>query len=452
MIQVGIVDLTAEYRKRLAMRVEGWIHAEESNAFVPRLSCKSLAVEEVRFNPELDLCVVGPEILATDVAHIAGVKRSLPGVPLICVTDSRTQSLAVVEQLGRLGADDVLGENSNSSEFIRRIVLLTQRKRQDHGGKSVLVESAKGGAGVTSLVAGIGEAVVNHNLRACLVDLDLETQDLTRYLLAKPYINEALGLLLSQHRLPTSEIIKDCITQVWDDSEKLMCVAPPSTVSEQSYSNPSTIRSLLASKEALEGISDILIFDAAHSPESWRRALYQSVDLIVYVVGNDPGALHGAVQRLSIIRSLSGPKTKLILVENHLHQHGLSSRETRGWLEEAVGGDEVRWNPQTILFERSIFQWPGSGRTPFSKSKKFASSIEPILTALGVSASQPKSLNRREILPYLMEPLAQIALRLRSRRDSAEVQATSKQTLPQLDFQPSNEDGALVSPPSFSKT
>ena len=91
MIELGIVDLSASARRHLASLVERWAWVSpESRVSTPRVSLHLLSPEEVRFHGALDVCVVGPELIACDAAYITTLRQELSDKLILCVVDSRT--------------------------------------------------------------------------------------------------------------------------------------------------------------------------------------------------------------------------------------------------------------------------------------------------------------------------------------------------------------------------
>ena len=141
MIELGIVDLSADGRRRLSSLIERWSwKAPDSRVSVPRLSQHLLSPEEVRFHGSLDVIVVGPELVGCDAAFVNNLRQQIPDKILLCVLDSRTYSFGLVEQLGRLGVDDVLVDTATSDEFFRRILLLQRRVQNKKRGRLAVVD------------------------------------------------------------------------------------------------------------------------------------------------------------------------------------------------------------------------------------------------------------------------------------------------------------------------
>ena len=229
MIEVGVVDLSAEGRRKLAALVErwAWVNPDSKNLSLPRLSTRLLSPEEVRFHGSLDVCLIGPELVACDAAYVATLRKQLSKQILICVLDSRSYSFGMVEQLGRLEVDDILMDTASSDEFFRRLVLLTRRVARRKEGKLVVVDSARGGVGCTFVAAGLAESHFIQGRSVCVVDGDVVSQDLTRFLQSKPFVNEPLKILLDQQRVQTLETVRECVFQVWADEARFVCMPPP---------------------------------------------------------------------------------------------------------------------------------------------------------------------------------------------------------------------------------
>ena len=71
MIELGLVDLSADGRRRLSTLVEKWSWAPpDARVSVPRLSLHLLSPEEVRFHGNLDVCIIGPDDLSSPFDEI----------------------------------------------------------------------------------------------------------------------------------------------------------------------------------------------------------------------------------------------------------------------------------------------------------------------------------------------------------------------------------------------
>lgn len=363
MIEVGVVDLSAESRRRLGALIEKWSWSNPDSAAVvfPQLSVHLLSPEEIRFHGGIEVCFIGPELINCDAAYIATLRKALPTQILICVLDSRTYSFGMIEQLGRLEVDDVLVDTASSDEFFRRLLLLTRKVSQKKSGQVVVVDAVKGGVGATFIAAGLAESFFNDGKRVCFVDTDVVTQDATRFLGCRPFINEPLKILLDQQRVVTSETVKECVFQVWDE-EKSFCCMPPAAASDQGlFSSPVVIRSMLSILDTLRGLFDVVVIDASPLTISARQTLAQVANRICLVVDRDPAGAYAQRYALGMLAGCCRSDTIIQVVINDTKRGGLSTRTLQD--DVLIAGDRdlsITVMPHVVRAGR----WACSGATP----------------------------------------------------------------------------------------
>lgn len=363
MIEVGIVDLSAESRRRLGALVEKWAWAgsDARSATFPQLSTHLLSPEEVRFHGAIELCIVGPELLNSDAAYITTLRRALPDQIVICVLDSRSYSFGMIEQLGRLGVDDVLTDTASSDEFFRRLLLLTRKVAQKKSGEVVLVDAIKGGAGATFIAAGLAESFLNQGKRVCVVDTDVVTQDLTRYLGNRPFVNEPLKILLDQQRVVTSETVKECVFQVWEDEARFFCMPPAAACDQGVFASPHGMRTFLAILDTLKGQFDAVILDGSSLVASARQTLAQIAQHIYLVVDRDPAAAYANRHALTVITGCCRLSTSLTAVVNDTKRGGLPLHTLR---DEVLVAGERDVRIVEVPHVARAGRWACTGATP----------------------------------------------------------------------------------------
>ena len=353
MIELGIVDLSASGRRRLSALIERWSWAPpDGRVSLPRLSLHLLSPEEVRFHGSVDVCVVGPEIVGSDAAFINNLRQHLPDKIILCVLDSRAYSFGLVEQLGRLGVDDVLIDSATSDEFFRRILLLQRRVQSKKKGRLVIVDSARGGVGRTFAA---GES-------ACLVDCDVISQDLSRFLQVRPYVNEPLRLLIDQQRVVTTETVSECTRAVWLKEPRLVCVAPPAGGDEALFSGQHAQRGLVAVLDVLLIKYDRVIVDTSGLLSSARNALFQVCDELFFVANRDASAAYANRQALSLIAGFLRPAAKLTTI---LNDNGVGGVSISLLKDEVVVVAGRQMSYITIPRVPQAATWVCSGHTPY---------------------------------------------------------------------------------------
>lgn len=380
MIELGIVDLSASARRQLAALVERWAWVSpDARISAPRISIRLLSPEEVRFNGGLDVCVVGPELLACDVAYLTTLRRELAEKLILCVLDARTQSLGVVEQLGRLGVDDVLLESAGPDEFVRRLVLLQRRMRNKQRGRIVVVDSARGGVGATFVAAGVAEAVLSAGSSVCVVDCDTSSHDLARFLRVKPYVSEPLRLLIEQQRLVTAETVGECLHSVWSDEARMVCMPPPAGCDDAQLASPAAARSLVAVLETLAVLHDRVVVDASALSSGAKHATYGVADELLFVANGDPSGAFANKQALSLISGMVRADAGLTIVLNENSRVSAPASLLRREVL-AVSGREARF--VRLAHSARAARWACSGHTPYRfLRRQFAAFVQPSSTA-----------------------------------------------------------------------
>jgi MinD-like ATPase involved in chromosome partitioning or flagellar assembly len=363
MIELGILDLSAEGRRRLAALIERWSWTPlDARATPPKVSLTLLAPEEVRFHGSIDVCVVGPEIIGCDAAFVRSLRQQLPGKLIFCVLDAKTYSLGLVEQLGRLGVDDVLIDGASSDEFFRRLVLLQRRLQEKRRGRLVAVSSARGGVGVTFVAAAVSEAWLARKNRVCVVDCDITSQDLTRFLEVRPCVSEPLRLLLDQNRVATSEAVGECAVQVWSDEERFACVPPPAGGDDTLLGATRFSRAFIDVLETLVSQFDVVVVDSGGLPSTTLVALYQVCDEVIYVANRDPGGSIAHRQALLLVAGYARLDSRITTVinDNSVLAAAVQTLKT----EALVMPDRA---VREVVLPRSVkaASWPCSGGTPY---------------------------------------------------------------------------------------
>lgn len=369
MIELGIIDLSADGRRRIASLIETWAWVSpDSHASIPRVSLTLLSLEEIRFNGSLDVCVIGPELIGCDAAFIHTVRQQLPGKLIICVLTQQIYSFGLVEQLGRLGVDDVILDTASADEFFRRLVLLQRRLDQKTKGKLIVVGSSRGGVGCTFMAASIGEGYLASGKRVCVVDCDVISQDLTRFLQARPFVSEPLRLLLDQQRTVTSETVAECCVPVWSDEPNFVCVPPAAGQDETIFATSKAARGFVAVLEVLQTLHDVVVVDTASLPAMTSHALYQSCDEAVFVANRDPGGAFAHRQSLLWLSGCVRPEARVSVVinDNSVATASLSVLRADTF---SVPGRDVR----EVVIPRApkASRWPCGGCTPYQFLGRF---------------------------------------------------------------------------------
>ena len=385
MLKLVIVDSTAESRSSLVNTINGFLQGASSDlAYLPQLGVQPLTPQELKFHSTPDICIVGPEIATSELDRLGSIRKLLPECPILVALQSEDHDLALIENLARMGADDFMELDLSAGEFFRKLVMLVRRQRTHKAGKLVVVESGKGGLGVTTLCAALGESLALHKQRIVLVDLDFETQDLARFLQTRPFVNENLQLLFDEKRPVTEEFVQQCIVPVWEESDGLFCMAPCHDTEALFDGRSSYARVLISILEVLDSSYDYIIVDVGSARGSMSKTLHRVADHVLFVLNNDPASLYASVDKLTKIRSCMAPNGHLHVACNAATKHGLAINVLQQEFNIATKLSDETWCSVDLAFDARASRWPGSGETAYSDGKsRLAKGVRAILHDLG---------------------------------------------------------------------
>lgn len=405
MISIVVVDVTAQSRSRLVDKIVS-LHTEAlaKNPACPQIDIKPLSIQELKFAHSPALCVIGPECLERDLSEIASIRKLLPRVPLLADLTSNLQSFIIVEQMARLGVDDVLSPSITSDEFMRKLIFLLRESDKSSTGTLIVVDSGKGGLGATTIAASIAEAAAIGGKRTALVDLDVNTQDLARFLLVQPYVNENLNELLRAERPVVRETVEQCASPVWGEKDNFWLVSAPSDHLGFSDATSKEIRNFLSFLEILNTNFEVVVIDLADMRSALRGALLRVADKIAFVVGNDAASIYPSVYSINKLLTLGVNRDDLKIIDNSNMNRSLPAAFLREEILRATKLASSNWMNVVVPYCRAGARWPASGGTLATQSGRATKkAIECIAREFGVVSSLEVSelAKRFELLPSI---------------------------------------------------
>lgn len=392
MIEIVVVDVSAEARSKLAERISQFQReASASQAVCPLINVKPLSIHELKFHSSPDIVIMGRDCLRQDLTEVALIKKHFLKAKIIADLGVELDCLLIAEQMARFGVDDVLHDRTTAMDFFRKLILLHRAKKEITSGTLILVDSGKGGMGVTSIAAGMAEACMSFGKKVIVVDLDTETQDLSRFLQAKPYSNENLDAILDQEHPVLTQTVEQCLYKIWEQ-ETLTFVPPPNRSLYVNDARDSLVGIFLSFLESLDAISEIVIVDIAGLRGSLYHALLKVADKIVFVLQNDPASLFASVHTLKGILSVISSSKDLFLIENARASEGLPAGFISSELARKLNLPSPGLRLHSIVRCKHGARWPASGGTIYSQSTKSAQhSIVQLLDSMGLLTIPQKS-------------------------------------------------------------
>ena len=285
--------------------------------------------------------------------------------------------------MARLGIDDTFATETTAADFFRKLIVLGKKEKKSSVGKLLVVDSGKGGSGVTSIVATMGEIFRAQGKRVCLIDLDTETQDLTRFLLIRPTINENLTVILDGEKTAVKELLEQTYAAI-DEDPDFVCVSPPVHNLFTEDSRAAMIRSFISVIEQLDASFDVVIVDVAGLRGALHSALQKIADRYFIIANPDIASVFATIQTVKSVLSRSLSTDDIRIVFNARTTNGVPVAMAVNEVIAATKLLKTNISSTLIPFCQSMLSWPASGESLLAGTRKaFAKVISDILRQSG---------------------------------------------------------------------
>lgn len=364
MFSVAIVDTSAVTRSALSAFVDRMLSTERSGVeHLPHLSVRPLSLEELHFRAAPEICLIGEGIYRDEPEKIPLIRRTYPTAQLIATGNESSLVIGQIEHLVRLGIDDVISFDISPAEFFKKLVLMIGRQNSTKPcGGLIVLDSGKGGSGVSSVSAALGELAWQSGYTTTLVDTDYETQDLCRFLQVRPFINDALQSLFEKRKPVTVEAVEECCLNIQDNLEDFK-ICPSASGMREIELHVAARKFFNETIHILRKMNDVVIVDASGAGYELRKFLYQRASQVILLIENDAAAVFAALARIQYCRSLISRSASLKLFQVERNRKGLNPYLIRKELSSAAKISSEQWADSILPYSARSRSWPGSGMT-----------------------------------------------------------------------------------------
>lgn len=346
-----------------------------------RVDITSGEIEDWNHSTSPSIILIGPDTAKNSPDVIARARNKFSKATIVVLVDE--PSLQALQHYTLYGAHNVLGASGPASSLFGCILSSLAKNEEIRRGRLLLVDSGKGGIGTTTFTAALGASLATQGLKVTLVDLDFESQDLTRFLKVRPYFNETLELLLTQGNFISVEQVNQSCQKVWE-GESLEIMPPAPALEGLVRANQVTLRQFRLVLEVIDSQRDVVIVDMAGITSSVARKLYEIADDIVYLLSLDPSTVHASLMRLKSLTTVSTGSHPVTLVPVSPGRDGISTSSLIREFERCLKIPGASWAEMAIPYVSSVRQWPGSGASPIEMaSSSFGRAVDTIGVAMG---------------------------------------------------------------------
>lgn len=391
---VSIVTLERDFENRVLL--EDKIESIISGSIFPitlkeQISVKSSSLNELGFVNEIDILFIGKSYEGISNAELHDLVNLYPNTLVLASVENITPK--ILDKYYGCGVADVFSGCPSSEKLLSYCYkAINLVKKSSNQGRLVLVDSGKGGVGVTSSSVMFSQAIASRvDGRVCLVDLDIDSADLTRFLTVKPAFNDELESILTSDSVLNAELIEKSVSKIWDDSE-VYIATPASSLEKIIVGDKNLERRFLKYLECLNKCYEFVVIDTGSARGDFLKSLYQVSDKVVYLVSNDPSAIHACLFKVKNILNNARRKIDVVFQEVACSSVKLNSKHFRANFINLPNLEDPKWFSVVVPFSKKYSTWTGSSYGVFDLiSNKIQMKLDPILDNIIGSKSSIKN-------------------------------------------------------------
>lgn len=381
-MKVLVVDRTVEGQASLAKKFQNFDQSEIESL---DLGVKLSDVESLPTRLEgADVLVLGSE-LGDEAREIARtVKRDYPNISIIHFVSSTSYSSGAFRAAQLAKVRKVFPENASALDLLQELVAVNEELRacgKTKKGKLTVFTSPKGGLGVTTIIAALAEASVSRGRDVLLWDMDIETRDLARALLASGS-NKICSAWVNGQSEITRESLRNAILPTKIGATILL---PPDEfpAALDLVNQPDSMRIVQRIVNLSKCIKDNLLVDTAGRIGPSAGILMQSADNIIVTIDDSLIGLSAVTAFLDTIVPLIRENADSITFL--CSGTKLRMEEIRRIIESRHRFSDAAWRLPQMPYDEVAAKWAGTGKTLYSLGNKFTRrAIEKIAQELEV--------------------------------------------------------------------
>ena len=346
-------------------------------------------------HPDEDLVIVHPDIDWKPIVDVVERYRAIrPTLGFVVVR--RRMDVASLSQALRAGVREVVDADdaaalvdacARSRQISDRLTSASEQfKRPSSGGVVITVFSPKGGTGKTMVATNLAVAFARRNLRACLVDLDLQFGDVAIALRLEPTrtTSDALGL--------RDAIDEHALTSLLLPYRPNLSVLPgPTRPADAEFISPELAATLL---EGLQSMHDVVVVD---TPPAFNDVVLRSLDIAdvhLLVTTPDLASLKSMRVALDTLNALGYPSSKRQIIVNRDEANiGLTHSDIRQILQMPIAARIPADRDVVIALNHGATVLEDSPRSPASRAiSTFADHLASSTPMAKTPASTPASM------------------------------------------------------------
>ena len=380
-MKVLVVDRTTESQAYIAEKMQDF-----SQSDVEILDLRVKLATDKDYSDRIvgaDVLILGSE-LGDDAPTIARTVRTHnPSIQIILFVSEDRYSGNTLRAAHLFGARKVFPNNVASLDLLQELIAIHTRFREEgrtREGRIIAVAHIKGGVGATSITAALGELCSLQGLKTLLWDLDIESRDLSRGLMANGPQSKVLSSWVDGSKELTRETYQEALFPVSNHASVLM---PPDKLGAANQFVCSTEGIALVQRiiDLSRVTHDVVLIDTAGHLGPGVGAIFRAADTVIVVIDDSALGVSAVDYFLTSAKTLLGDNSRILFLSS-TGNAGLSNLAAD--LSKAHNLDRSAWRLPSIPVDLEAGKWPGQGRTLYSLGQpQMKKALEEIGSELG---------------------------------------------------------------------
>jgi MinD-like ATPase involved in chromosome partitioning or flagellar assembly len=406
MIEVVVIDVSASVRLELHDEISQSLSSKEMPPYLPpQVSVVPLSIQELQFRDKPKLAFLGNSFSHGDLHEIRPIRRLLPETLLILNCKTLPNDPHFLDEVFSLGVDDVIIGGITVSNLMPKLIRVSRDTKSQASGKILLIDGAKGGVGTTAVAGAIVDGLSLTGKKSAIIDLDIDSRDLSRFLRARPLYNDSLEEILKGDLNVSPESVSRCFLPIADNGN-FTVMTPALPCGEHADARHPLAQRFFSVLKSAHALFDYLVIDAGSARGTFLECLYKISDKIILVTNNDPATLFATVEKLNLSVKTNGSTTNVVTVINAPSTSGLPLSLISNQLANLIGVTSLQDEILTLPKCEKAARWPASGQTMLGLgNKRFRRKYKELLLKLSDELpyflNQPNTLQESLLAPYL---------------------------------------------------
>ncbi|MBY6127094.1 AAA family ATPase [Qipengyuania aquimaris] len=233
------------------------------------------------------------------------------------------------------------------------------------------VQKCHGGAGATTIATHLGDALareMGESCRACVIDLDLQSGDVSAYFDRQSRLN--LNDLLDAGARLDDELMRSVATEATPACD---IIAAPVDIQPIEEIELARLKEVVAQARRRY---DVVIFDMPGSLTNWAMSVMLAADAVVLVGTSSIGALRQVKRKLRLLQEMDYHPSRVAIALNNAASGLFKKLDMRG-IEEALGHPvDARITSDSQLLEQAQAQ--GLLARNIQRKSRFSADIDKL--------------------------------------------------------------------------